>query len=199
VKLPGTDGTLHEMLPQGADQTTVFCFLGTECPLAKLYAPRLQRLADEYAAHSVRFVGVCSNLQDGLEKLREYGSTHEIGFPLVKDYDHRLADLLGAERTPEVIVVDARGIVRYRGRIDDQYRPGAARDKPRQTDLATALAELTSGKEVTTPRTDAVGCLIGRAFEGEVTTSLTYCKDISRLMQKHCVECHRPRRSGLSR
>ena len=34
-----------------------------------------------------------------------------------------LADSLIADHTPEAIVVDGQGIVRYRGRIDDNQRP----------------------------------------------------------------------------
>src|SRR5689334_3046089 len=42
----------------------VVAFLGVECPLAKLYAPRLAELSGEYASRGVAFVGVDANRQD---------------------------------------------------------------------------------------------------------------------------------------
>src|SRR5687767_11831149 len=50
-------------------RTTVVCFLGSECPLARLYAPRLAELAAQFAPHGVRFVGIDSNCQDSTEDL----------------------------------------------------------------------------------------------------------------------------------
>lgn len=196
LQLPVVGGSVAQVLPRDQAGLSVFCFLGAECPLAKLYGPRLQRMSETYADRQVRFLGINSNLQDSLDKLAEYGKTHEITFPLFKDYDHRLADLLEAKRTPEIVVVDASGRVRYRGRIDDQYQPGANRDRPRNHHLEDALRQLLAGETVAVRQTDPVGCLIGRAFAGEVTSRWTYCKDISRLLQQHCVECHRPHEIG---
>ena len=42
----------------------VVVFLGTECPLAKLYGPRLADLQQEFADRGVSFIGVDSNRQD---------------------------------------------------------------------------------------------------------------------------------------
>src|SRR5690242_195705 len=41
-------------------QIVVVAFVGTECPLAKLYGPRLAQLASEYAGKSVAFVAIDS-------------------------------------------------------------------------------------------------------------------------------------------
>ena len=42
----------------------VVAFLGTECPLAKLYGPRLAELQRDYAEQGVAFIGVDANRQD---------------------------------------------------------------------------------------------------------------------------------------
>ncbi|MCP3691979.1 MAG: redoxin domain-containing protein, partial [Planctomycetaceae bacterium] len=44
----------------------VMVFLGTECPLAQLYAPRLEQLSQKYAGQGVTFLGINSNRQDSL-------------------------------------------------------------------------------------------------------------------------------------
>ena len=84
-------------------------------------------------------------------------------FPVLKDFDQQVADAFGAERTPEVFLLDANRVIRYHGRIDDQYGIGFRRDKPARRDLEQALDELLAGQPITTPRTEASGCPIERS------------------------------------
>ena len=169
----------------------VVAFLGTECPIAKLYAGRLAELEQQYAKRAVAFVGVVSNRQDSIAEIAHFARLHKIGFPLLKDLNNVLADRLAAERTPEVFVLDGDRAVRYRGRIDDQYHYGAARRKAEQDYLVRALEELLAGKTVSTPRTEAVGCHIGRVLKPDETAPVTYSNQVSRILQARCVKCHR--------
>ena len=61
----------------------VVAFLGTECPLAKLYGPRLQQLSEKFESTSVGFVGVCANLQDSLTEITAYTNKAGISFPML--------------------------------------------------------------------------------------------------------------------
>ncbi len=169
----------------------VIAFLGTECPLAKLYGPRLEALQSDYAAKGVAFVGINSNAQDSLTEITHYVTRHGISFPMLKDVGNRVADQFGAERTPEVFVLDESRTVRYRGRIDDQYLVGLSRDKIRRRDLAIALDELLAGQPVSVPETEALGCHIGRTKSLQPTGDVTYANQISRIINRRCVECHR--------
>jgi peroxiredoxin len=94
----------------------VVAFLGTECPLAKLYAPPLARLAADYGPRGVAVVGIDANAQDGVTQIGAFARQHGLDFPILKDLNNRVADLFAAERTPEVFVLDANRTVRYRGR-----------------------------------------------------------------------------------
>ncbi|WP_372719118.1 redoxin domain-containing protein, partial [Novipirellula sp.] len=104
-----------------SDSILVVAMLGTECPLAKLYAIRLGEIQQQYQSQSVRVIGVMSNRQDSLEEIASFAKRQSIEFPLLKDAGNRFADQVAAERTPEVFVYDADRELRYRGRIDDQY------------------------------------------------------------------------------
>ncbi|WP_339749282.1 redoxin domain-containing protein [uncultured Rubinisphaera sp.] len=190
VKLPDIKGKTVEVPVGASEKITVLCFLGTECPLARLYGPRLETLSQKYAK-DVRFYAINSNMHDSLEEFATYAEAHKLTFPCVKDYENKLADRMAAERTPEVIVLDQAGKVRYQGRIDDQYLPGIVKPEPTRSDLKIALEELIAGKEVSTSETKAVGCLIGKVFPEEITTDITYTKEIAPILQTHCVECHR--------
>lgn len=183
------DGNSLPLIAGEKTPLTVVCFLGVECPLARLYAPRLNRLAGEFP--QVRFLGVDSNRQDSTDELRRFRDETGLSFPVAKDHDARLADLLTATRTPEVVVLDSLGIVRYRGRIDDQYVPGIAKGEPNRNDLRESLQELVAGRVVSVAETSPTGCLIGRGPRVAVPTTLTYCREIARVLNRHCVECHR--------
>jgi peroxiredoxin len=184
-------GKSHSLGDSSDKQTVVIAFLGTECPLATLYAPRLVQLAERFEKRGVAFIGINANQQDSLSELAQYGKQHEIKFPLLKDVGNVVADALGAVRTPEVFVLDSDRKIRYHGRIDDQYLVGRQRKKATREDLALALEDVLSGRQVATPETDAPGCLIGRVHKASGDTQVTYTKHIAPLLNRHCVECHR--------
>lgn len=183
--------------PRQAD-LHVIVFLGTECPLAKLYAPRLVAMAEDFSPAGVRFVGISSNRQDSFAKLRRYRREHAIRFPILKDVDQRVAEWCGGSRTPEALLVTSAGEVLYRGRIDDQYRPGVSRAESGERYLRRAIEQTLAGEAVAVPVTDPVGCLIGFPHRRPVRddAEVTYCRDISPLLREHCVECHRPDEIG---
>jgi len=177
---------------------TVVCFLGTECPLVQLYSVRLSQFADELRDRGVRFVGINSNFHDTNDDIRQYLQRQSLSFPLVRDEGNVVADQFGATRTPEVFVLDHRLSVTYQGRIDDQYEPGVTRTAATRDDLRIAIEETLAGKAVSVAAAKAVGCLIGKvrrpkiaSAENETIASPSYCNQVSRIMQKHCLECHR--------
>jgi len=174
----------------------VICFLGTECPLARVYGPRLQRMADQFSGQGVRFIGINSNVQDSLEEIDQYRREHGIKFPIGKDHDQAVALQAGATRTPEVFIVDSNRVICYQGRIDDQYQPGVARDEAQSHDLRDAISELLAGQPVSKPQQKAVGCLIALPRKPSVDTDVTYCDEVIRILQRNCIECHREGQIG---
>ena len=185
-------GSEWRLSDQRERRLIVVAFLGVDCPLARLYGPRLGELAAAYGPRGVAFVGVNSNSQDALSDVARYARTHKLPFPVLKDVGNVVADRLGAKRTPEVFVLDERRGVRYRGRVDDQYAVGVKRPHPSRRDLAAALDELLAGKAVSVPVTEAAGCYIGRVSAPRGDAAVTYSRDIAPILQRHCQACHRP-------
>ena len=120
-------GTPHALAEWADSRIIVVAFLGTECPLSKLYGPRLDELAREFGPRGVAFIGVNPNAQDSLADVAAFVRIQKIAFPIFKDIDGAVAARMGAVRTPEVFVLDADRVVRYWGRIDDQYGVGVRR------------------------------------------------------------------------
>jgi peroxiredoxin len=190
-RLTTPDGEAVELAARSTPQLTVICFLGAECPLARLYGPRLSNLARSFSGRGVRFIGVNSNAQDSLDEVRKYVREHHLSLPVVKDLANAVADRFGARRTPEVFVVDQSLAVRYHGRIDDQFQPGLSRSQPTRDDLRIALEELLSDQPVSVAKTAVTGCHIGRVKQPVANSDITFCKQVARVLQTHCVECHR--------
>jgi peroxiredoxin len=193
----GADFSLSQV---DADKIVVFAFLGVDCPLAKLYTPRLSELAQGYQAKGVVFVAVDANRQDSVTAMAAYARRNGLPFPFLKDLRQAIANRLGATRTPQVVVLDRQRKIRYRGRIDDQFgfmpkNPVASyhRTKAERTELERALDELLAGNQVSISETDAVGCLIGRDRQPVANSPVTYAKDVAPILNRRCVACHRPK------
>lgn len=185
-------GSPHRLADWSQNKAVAVVFFGVECPLAKLYGPRLDELAKAYEAQGVAFIGINANQQDSLAEIAHYARTHRLEFTLLKDPGNAVADQFGARRTPEVFLLDQERVVRYHGRIDDQYGVGYARAKPERQDLKAAIDELLAGKDISQPATRPVGCYIGRLNRKPPTGDITYAKHVAPLLQKRCVRCHRP-------
>jgi peroxiredoxin/mono/diheme cytochrome c family protein len=174
----------------------VVVFVDTECPLANLYVPTQIGLHKEYAGKGVQFLAINSSNQDSFASVSADSQEREVPFPVLKDFDQEVADAFGARRTPEVYLLDANRVIRYHGRIDDQYGIGFRRDKPTRRDLKEALDELLAGRPITTPRTEASGCLIERPRKPRDAGEVTYAKQVAPILQERCQECHRPGEIG---
>lgn len=194
--IPAPAGQRIEYSPAAGDGLTVVCFLGTECPLVRLYAKRLSTYADTYGSRKVRFIGVDSNHQDSLDEIATFSTELKLKFPFGKDPQNKVADQFGAQRTPEVFLLDEQGKILYRGRIDDQFSPGVTRSQPTRRFLVEAMEAALDSREIEVSATEAEGCLIGRVVQSAPTTNITFANEVSRLLQRHCVECHRPGQIG---
>jgi peroxiredoxin len=184
-------GAGHSLSDWKDKKALVVVFVGTECPLVAKYGSTLSELAANYKERGVQFVAIDSNQQDSLAEISHFARTYNLEFPILKDPENRVADKFGAERTPEAFVLDASCVLRYRGRIDDQFginhvRPSASRD-----DLSDALDAVLADKEVKSPHVAAVGCRIGRVNRTEPRGDITYSNQVSRILQNRCVTCHR--------
>ena len=157
---------LNSFAPAGA--ANVIFFVATDCPISNSYAPEIQRVCREYGPRGVGcsliYEDVDSStsgtrLDDEVRKhLREY---RYADIPAAVDRARTVAKRARASVTPQAVVIDRAGQIRYRGRIDNFY---AALGKPRQQvterDLRNALDAVLSGRPVPKIETEALGCFI---------------------------------------
>jgi hypothetical protein len=173
-------------------KATLFIFSSTKCPISNLYIPRIIRISNEFAPKGVQVFLVNSNTAEKAEKVASYAKARKLPFPAVKDNCTALADKLQAHVTPEAVIVDSTGTVRYRGRIDDNKDP----EKVARRDVAEALGAILSGSKVPNPRTLPFGCAIFRdkpavANSATPTVAITYGSHVAKILSENCVVCHR--------
>ena len=157
--LPDTGGALHE--PDGA-QATVVVFTCNHCPYALAWHERLIAVATDYAERGVRMLAINPNdavryPRDSLDAMRARVEDGEFdGVPYLRDESQAVARAYDARTTPDVFVLDADGVVRYRGAPDDDYEePGE-----NAAWLRAALDSVLSGQTPDPAETQPVGCSI---------------------------------------
>jgi hypothetical protein len=149
-------------------QASAMFFIATDCPISNWYAPTIQHVCREYAARGVDCTLIYEDVDLGAAPaaldaavrthLREYRYD---SMTAAVDRTRVVARRAKATITPQVVLVDREGAVRYRGRIDNAY---ADLGKPRQHvtshDVRVSLDAVLAGRPVPTPETEALGCYI---------------------------------------
>ncbi|MGP0065360.1 MAG: redoxin domain-containing protein [Isosphaeraceae bacterium] len=203
----------------------VLVFLGTDCPVGNLYVPRLIELNHAYQSKGVIFLGINSNAHESEQDVAKYVREMGVDFPVLKDTQNTISDLLLVERTCETLVLDGIGRIKYRGAIDDQYLQGKSKDHVEQTYLRDALDALLENRPIKVAATRVEGCLLDRVEPKPVEASkaprvraaapaitealvsrdqehpvkvgvVTYAAEVSRIIQEKCQGCHRPNQVG---
>ena len=192
VKFAAVDGKTPALRDFAGEKGTVVVFLSFDCPVSNSYAGALAELHKTYAARGVKFLALVPT-DDSAERIAKKSTEFKLPFPALSDSKLAAAEAFKAIVTPEAFVLDHNHVLRYRGRIDNQYY-GRLKKNPQVTehDLRDALEALTAGKNVSAPATRAIGCHID-AKERKVTSdTVTYHRDVQPILQKHCQSCHRP-------
>jgi peroxiredoxin len=197
-KLNSTDGKAWSLDTDGKDKkAVVVVFIGTQCPVNNAYMATLVALQKEYGPKGVQFVAINANDHDTMEAIQKHAKKFGLTFPVLRDDKHSVATLFGAERHPTAFLLDGEHKIRYEGRIDDQFGIGYQRTEPTRRDLAEAINEVLAGKEVTSKKTAVEGCFITKLRTAKpADVGVTYAKDVSRILQNRCQECHRPGQIG---
>lgn len=114
--LPDLDGRIH-MLSDYRGQIVIVNFWSAECPHSERFdADITTRLPDW--GEDVVLLSVASNANEPDEMLTAAARRRKIPV-LLRDADQKVADRYEAQTTPHAFLVDRKGILRYRGAVDD--------------------------------------------------------------------------------
>jgi len=185
------EGVPKKLHGDSNNELTVIAFTSTSCPISKKYLPTLVELHREYTSRGVRLILVNCVATDKLDEMKIAESLFASDAEYTFDKDSRFAAHLRATTTTDVFVLDRSNTIIYHGAIDDQYGFGYSIDAPRYTYLRDALDAALEHRSILVAATAAPGCVLEQKTDSVVLSDVTYHNQISRLLQRHCVECHR--------
>jgi hypothetical protein len=153
--LPDTDGEEHSLRAPA-----VVAFTCNHCPYALAWHDRIADAARDYPG--VAFFAINPNDAerypgDSLEAMRE--RVREEGdwpMPYLHDESQEVARAYGAKTTPDLFVLDAELVLRYRGAPDPDHQDPSLN----ASWLREALDAVLAGEEVARPETDPIGCSV---------------------------------------
>jgi peroxiredoxin len=156
--LPDASGTNHSLASLSGKNGTVLIFIATQCPISNAYNERMEKLAQEYKARGINVVGINANSSESAADVKAHAAEKHLTFTILKDDGNKIADALGATRTPEAYLLDAKNKLVYHGRIDN------SRDETQvvSSELREAIDETLAGKPVAKTTANAFGCSIKR-------------------------------------
>lgn len=158
VSLPDLNGKPVE-LSAPKDGALVLVFLWSECPISNQYAPALIELADSIRDRKAKFIAVYVDPERSDSELRAHADEYRMTFPLVHDASGRLWRHHRVDKVPMALVLNDRGFVQYRGRIDDRFVTlGQKLQRKPSPDLAMALTAVLDGTPVEQSVRPVVGC-----------------------------------------
>ena len=192
AKLHDLSGNAIDLVPLVKNhRAVVIAMTSTSCPVSKKYLPTLVALSLKYAEQNVRFVLVNSVATDSLTDMQQ--TQVQLGENAIYSHDPtgQFANQVGAMTTTDAFVLDSDRTITYHGAIDDQYGFGFSRAAARSHFLADALNAVLSNHRPMIEATEAPGCQLATKDQPFDPTAVTYHRRVCRLMNRHCVPCHR--------
>lgn len=159
--LPDASGAAHTLASLRGSKGTVLIFIATQCPVSNGYNERMEKLAQDFKARGINVIGINANSTESVADVKDHAAKNNLTFTILKDNGNKVADLLGATRTPEAYFLDASNKLLYHGRIDN------SRDitQVNSSELRDALEATLAGKPVAKATANAFGCSIKRGGE----------------------------------
>jgi peroxiredoxin len=165
--LKDLDGNVVK-LEQFAGKTVVLEWFNPGCPFVQRSHRKgsLVGTADKHEKAGVVWLAINSGAPGkqghGVDANAAAAKGFGLHHPVLLDEDGSVGKAYGAERTPHMFVIDSKGVLVYRGAIDNS--PDAEGQSPAGGTLVNyvdqALSELAQGKPVSVPETEAYGCSV---------------------------------------
>lgn len=166
-ELPATDGNTYQLSDFDDAETLVVFFTCNHCPYVLGSDEVTRQTAEKFKPQGVRFVAINSNSkntypEDDFEHMVARMQENQFPWLYLRDEPQEVALAYGALRTPHFYVFDRDRKLVYTGRGVDNPRDTS---KTTVNDLENALQEHLTGKPISTPMTNPIGCNV--KWEGQ--------------------------------
>ena len=158
--LPATDGKTYSLKDFSSYRGLVISFACNHCPYVTGSDEVTRRTANAFIPKGIGFVAINSNsvrtnAEDSFEHMARRMEKNQFPWIYLRDESQDIARAYGALRTPHFYVFNEERKLIYTGRGVDNPR---LTDKMTTNDLEKALTEFVSGKPISVPVTNPIGC-----------------------------------------
>jgi peroxiredoxin len=151
---------------KGAEKSNglLVMFSCNTCPFVIKNEPITKKTMEYATAHNIGMVIINSNEAqrgdaDSYDAMKKFAKEQGYTVPYVVDENSRLADMFGANHTPEVFLFNNKHKLVYKGAMNDN--PGDPGGYKKMY-IEDAINAMVAGKEVDPKTTKSVGCSIKR-------------------------------------
>lgn len=163
-KMKDVSGNQVSLTDSKKEKGLLVIFSCNTCPYVKLSAGRIKEYSDYCLANGIGCIIVNSNEaqrteDDSFDEMVKYYQVQNLKCFYTVDEKSQLADAFGAGRTPQCFLFNAKGLLSYKGAIDDNVKDPAAVKSPY---LKEALHALVKNEIPKIRETKSIGCTIKR-------------------------------------
>ena len=158
--LPATDRKTYSLNSFNDSKYLVIFFTCNHCPYVIGSDEVTRKTAEKFQSLGVTFVAINSNSkntypEDDFPHMVERMNQHQFPWKYLYDESQQVALAYGALRTPHFYIFDEERKLVYTGRGVDSPRDTS---KMTVNDLDRTLEEMTTGKIISVPLTNPIGC-----------------------------------------
>lgn len=164
--LPDVHGESHS-LEDYRGKFVVLEFVNPGCPFVVKfydsgYMQKFQKEVQEAGGVWLAINPTTQNHRDymSVEETLEYIDSRDVPAPWLMGPDGDVARAYGANRTPEMFLIDPDGVVLYQGAIDSNRSANPDDIEGADNYILSAFHAAMNGEEIETPRTRPYGCTI---------------------------------------
>jgi len=160
--LPGVDGKTYSLDDFRDKKVLCVIFMCNHCPYVVAVQQRINQIAKDYTGRSFALVGISSNdketyPEDSFENMKIRAKEQGYVFPYLYDESQDIARGFDAVCTPDIFLYDESRILKYRGRIDDNWKDESAVNRK---ELRMAIDALLEGRGIDFEQVPSMGCSI---------------------------------------
>lgn len=143
------------------NKLNAFVFLAPGCPLSEASILELNKLDSKYRLENYRTYIVISGKLFSQKEISDFVDAFKISFPVLLDTSAFLMQKYNATITPEYFLLDNNLNVLYSGSIDNRAIDNdLIRQEAKNNFADKAIEEYLHDKNISIPKTKAVGCYI---------------------------------------
>ena len=160
--LKGVDGKNYSLNDFNGKKVLCIIFSCNHCPYVKAVEDRINSLAKQYSSESFALICINSNdentyPEDSYDEMVKRSKEKGFSFPYLHDSTQAAAKAYDAVCTPDIYLYDNNRILRYRGRLDDNWKDET---KVTRKELQMAIDMLLNDKEIDFEMVPSMGCSI---------------------------------------